>query len=153
MEWYWLYRGRLSVYIYQGMDQWFTGTCVRHIPHTKDHIHSKLVRCKYFKEYWYLWTLFVFCLQSYDRWTEKTWKSHKKALLWAFYRSQNPSKHPFLSFFYTTCKIVFLFGLLQARQGPNLHAKLESWIIKTEICKMFGKKWKVTLILFFLSIL
>ena len=37
-------------------------------------------------EYWHLWTLCMFCLQSYNRWTQKTWKSHNKSLLWAFYR-------------------------------------------------------------------
>ena len=73
-------------------------------------------------------------------------------------RSQKPSKHQKFTFFCPSCKIVFLFGLLQTIliqlkinlkkninihvHSPNFHAKLESWIIKTEIWKIFEKKMK-----------
>ena len=44
-------------------------------------------------------------------------KNHQKSLLWSFYRSQKPWKHQFCwPIFCPTCKIVFLFGLLQTIQ-------------------------------------
>ena len=67
-----------------------------HIPHTKSHIRSKLVGCKNVTEFLYLWTLCMFCLKSYNRRTQKRHKSHQKSLLWSFYRTQKPSKHPIL---------------------------------------------------------
>ena len=45
---------------------------VRHIPHTRGHIRSKLFRCKKCTEYWHMWPLCIFfCIQSYNRRTPK----------------------------------------------------------------------------------